>query len=291
MYLRITQAVSRHQEYLADALSAQVAGSRTAIAALRAIYGAAPAWQAYWRNEFVPLLNAGFAAPLADGFGQFMLAKSVSEKLSKIIEQESSQSSTNPYDSHPSLKDRIAALQNLPFREEIANEPLAISLVEGAPQIEVELLNMIAERNHIPRPTPIKWGDLVTRFYIPNWQAEISQQRSALAGVTPESLPEVAKNLGSFKRKINSADGFTDQQRQSLSYHIIGVALTLALMKQGWTIQTTPGEDISLNYDAKTLPAFRIFPNLVSGILTGEQWLATCQSTGICGQDLSKTGQ
>ena len=51
MFLRVTQGISRNQEFVADRLAARIAGSRPSVDGLRAIAGSAPAFGAFMQNE------------------------------------------------------------------------------------------------------------------------------------------------------------------------------------------------------------------------------------------------
>ena len=239
-------------------------------------------------NEVVPVFRAGYMPPLADGFGRFMQSKTITWKVNQIIEIETSQSQANPYDSHPSLHDRIAAIHAQPIITEPSGEPPAISLINNIPQIEIGLLERISKIAHIKHLTPASWDDLVKLFYIPGWESSIKQQILNLEGVKPEDLPELARNLPKFEAKIMGLYELPVQQRLDYGFHLIGVALTLALFKKGWTVNTAPGEDVSVTLKEQTLFPFKIFPNLASGTLTGEQWIATIRGIGIAGTDLSK---
>jgi hypothetical protein len=66
--LRITHAVSRCQEFAADEFAVRLVGSRPVSEGFKLIHGAALAFNAYWRNDVVPVLSRGFHAPMAEGF-------------------------------------------------------------------------------------------------------------------------------------------------------------------------------------------------------------------------------
>jgi heat shock protein HtpX len=288
MFLRITQPVSRQQELSADAIAARIVDPQTMANALQEIQSAAPDWEAYWINEVIPVFRAGYMPPLADGFGRFMQSKTINRKVNQIIHKETSQFQTNPYDSHPSLQERIAAIHAQPIITKSSGEPPAISLLNNILQIEKDLLERISKIAHIEHLTPASWDEIVNLFYIPSWESSIKQQKLALKGVKPEDLPELARNLPKFESKIMRLFELPLQQRFSFGYHLIGAALTLALFKKGWTVNKAPGEEVSVTLKEQTLFPFKIFPNLVSGTLTGEQWIATIGGIGIAGTDLSK---
>ncbi len=286
MYLRVTQGISRQQEYSADALAARVAGSQNAIAALRTIHGAGPAWESYWRSEASPALSSGYRPPMIDGFGQFLRTKSIAERVNRLIEDQSRQSHTDKYDSHPSLRDRIAALEKLPAGNGPGQEPEAISLLENMPQIEASLLDQIARDNHLSELKPVQWNEVAAKVYLPQWEQTVNHQKFALSGLKPENLPETIRNLDAFKSKMAGIENITGEDQSAFCQRTIGAALTVALVSRGWEVHTGPGEDILLCRDGKTINAFEVVSDLQQQKLSGESWQAVCQESGIGGLDL-----
>jgi len=51
LFLRVTHAVSRRQEYIADELAARVVGAAPMTSALRKVHATTPAFSAYWQSE------------------------------------------------------------------------------------------------------------------------------------------------------------------------------------------------------------------------------------------------
>src|SRR5579859_447421 len=88
MFLRVTHSISRRQEFVADELAARTVGARPLIEGLQAVHGAASAFEAYWQGEVVPVLNAGFRPPLADGFLSFLTAEAIAPLVSETLAQE-----------------------------------------------------------------------------------------------------------------------------------------------------------------------------------------------------------
>jgi hypothetical protein len=68
MFLRLTHAISRQQELLADALAARTVHPLVMASALRRTTGLAPAFRSYWQFEVTPALNAGCLPPIMAGF-------------------------------------------------------------------------------------------------------------------------------------------------------------------------------------------------------------------------------
>jgi heat shock protein HtpX len=105
-FLRITAAISRRQEFAADACAAHRAGRDVHVATLRTIHAYAPAFDAYWRTEVAPVLEMGFRPPLAAGFVEFASTPRVVEAAERELEGDMAKGKTSPYDSHPSLPER-----------------------------------------------------------------------------------------------------------------------------------------------------------------------------------------
>jgi heat shock protein HtpX len=108
-FLRVTRAVSRQQEFIADQVAARIAGTPVVASALRRITALAALYSSYMTAEVLPVLPAGFLPPVAEGFDGFLKAGSIAEASQRIISQAEAQSHTDIFDTHPSLRDRLAA--------------------------------------------------------------------------------------------------------------------------------------------------------------------------------------
>ena len=107
LFLRAINLVSRKKEHRADELACLIAGREPLIDGLRAIHGAALAWPSYWKTELAPMLNDGAVPGIGDGFARFLAVPTISEQIQKNLEKEIREGKTNPYNSHPPLRDRI----------------------------------------------------------------------------------------------------------------------------------------------------------------------------------------
>lgn len=127
-FLRVTQAISRAQELAADRLAAQVAGARSMIDALVSVERAGMAYDAFFQNELIPVLSNGFKPPIAAGFSKFLAAENVASSLTSAVDESLREGKGDIYDSHPPLRERVAALQSLATDAPATPEPLASSL-------------------------------------------------------------------------------------------------------------------------------------------------------------------
>src|SRR2546429_7434876 len=100
MFLRVTQKVSRQQELTADALAARTFGAGAMMEGLRALARGSGAWAGYWRNEGVPLLEAGFQPPIAGGVQRLINQPPIKPGVGKAPEPPPKEGRTQPY-GHP----------------------------------------------------------------------------------------------------------------------------------------------------------------------------------------------
>jgi heat shock protein HtpX len=140
LFLRAIKMVSRRQEFRADELACIVAGPESLISGLRTIHGAALAWPGFVKAELSPLFTKGFLPSITDGFAQFLAAPVVAEKVLEGIETEMREGKSEPYDSHPPLRDRVAAAQKLATSSHEIDTRPATELLDNIDDEEVRFL-------------------------------------------------------------------------------------------------------------------------------------------------------
>ena len=282
VFLRAINLVSRKKEYRADELACLIAGRQPLIDGLRAIHGAALAWPAYWKTELTPMLSGGALPGIGDGFARFVAVPSINEQIQKNLEKEIREAKTNPYNSHPPLRDRISATEKLPagFIPEDSNP--ARSLLDQADALELQYLEKL---NPDMKPGTLKcvsWDEVGTRVTIPAWKQFTAEYSSALQGVRAESLPEQVPRLRQIGAGIRDPKGMLldPQQRTNRAAYLFGAGLGLAMIDQGWTLHSGPGT-FHLQRGDEELNPFSVMEQLMSGKLTKRDWIARCSALGI----------
>lgn len=290
MFLRITHAVSRRQEFVADELAARTIGSQPLIGGLRTIHGVAGAYQAYWRNECAPVLNAGFRPPLTEGFQRFVHAAPVAEQIQQTLEQELKGGKANPYDTHPPLNERIAAVAALPAGHPGPDDPPATTLLSDVAALENLLLTSLVNAEDAGKLQPIPWEEVAARVYLPQWTALVKTNTAVLAGLTPATLPTGPEALKALGLRLRLPDGGApdDANAADLAGAVLGAALSVLLAGRGGRINTDPGQSIALSLGSISLEPFGILQALASGKLTTEAWQQQCHELGIAAVDLSQ---
>ncbi len=288
LFLRITHAISRQQEYAADRLAARIYGPDAAIAGLRAVYGYSSLFQSYWYNEVSPVLNAGRRPPLAEGFQRFVDAPPTAAAVQSSLEEEMQGREENSYETHPSLPKRIEALSSLPKRKPTEKDPLALSLLRDVPALEIEMFSHIGDEQNMKELKPINWDAVGREIYQPLWEGAVGKHAAVFGALTAETITNAASDLASFGEKLvqpgEPAAG--EEERRQRAAGLLGAALTLSLHRQGWTMRLMPGEEVILERGGVSLQPFVVVKELADGKMKGEDWKRRCAEAGIAGRPL-----
>ncbi|MFD8816779.1 M48 family metalloprotease [Streptomyces sp. NPDC059627] len=188
--LRLTEAVSRRQEYAADLVAARIAGRDTTAAALRRIPVLDAADDLYLREYALMGRDAGLLPPegqfhgglallLADPARRAELDAWASRPLPEVVPEERS-----PYDSHPPTADRIAVLEALPDDGRTATLPRrpALALLRDPDRLLAGLERAVLSRETLSwRRVP--WAELPALTRRESWAREAGPLVGAMAEV------------------------------------------------------------------------------------------------------------
>lgn len=122
--LRVSHAIARHQELEADRHAVRVAGKRAHSSSLTRVIHHSEAFRAFLEREVGPLHAVeAWPAELWKGYDAFeMVAR---EDVLKSIASERS----SPYDTHPTLRDRLAFAETLPDASILEDDRSAVELL------------------------------------------------------------------------------------------------------------------------------------------------------------------
>jgi Zn-dependent protease with chaperone function len=157
LYFRVSQAVSRRQEHEADELAVQISGRQATGSALRKVHAAGAAWQ-FYLESYVSLGGPAQATP-ADLFGGF---RALLAAQSRRFADEAAAEQRSPYDSHPSLPERLAAIAAQPEPAIRPDErPAAVLLANpaAAERLAQQAL-WTAEARRLPS---LPWEEIIAR--------------------------------------------------------------------------------------------------------------------------------
>lgn len=279
LFLRITQAFSREQEYAADLWAANLYGSKAIGEGLKACEWGAKCYELYWRTEVEPLLEAGFLPPLGEGFARFG-GSSFAEQA--IADLDSQTVEADPYDSHPALEERLAALAGLPEPPGPAEDGSAISLLQDPAGLEALLTSRFETPDGAPALAPLAWAEVGLSVYLPQWQQAAREQAESMKGVKAGELPKVLEDWGWFVHRFKELPEDLDEEgSRRLAQTVVGSALGAALHAQGWRVTALPGEQAACVKDGVEIKPFEVVGGLMSRELKASAWKATCKAAGI----------
>lgn len=298
LFLRVTNTVSRQQEFSADRLAARTVGAQATIQGLQKVHSYGPAFQAYLQQEFTPLLNSGYLPPMLQGFERFLKSQRVTDLIASSEKEQMRVDRTDPYDTHPSLKLRVEALQNLPPGSSHDNRPASI-LLNHSVDMEVPLLKAIlTEPEKLKTFQEITWEDALEKVYLPTWEKSAAQYAGVLKDLTPGQFPKAAQEVERWFTLAARAGkllppGITPQQispQDKLQFvnNIIGAALVTVLRTHGWQARSLPGDNVTLHKDEHGFEPFAVFYRLANIQLSTEVWRQQCEEFGIADIPLGK---
>jgi heat shock protein HtpX len=288
LFLRLTHAVSRRQEFTADELAASVVGARPMITGLQTVHTAGMVFQPFWQQECVPVLSAGFRPSVTEGFTRFLNAGQIAAAVSKALTEEMAAAPADPYDTHPPLRERIAALEQLPAGEPEADGPLAVTLLVDVADLEKQLLVTLAGADTVAKLQPVNWDQVGEQVFLPQWRELAKKHTRALTGVTAADLPAHAQSLADFAKRFKpTAEPYaSEDDLRAVASGTLGAAIALALHARAHPLECEPGAPVAFQCGQQRIEPFSALEQLASGKLTADDWRQRCAAFGISDVDL-----
>ena len=291
-FLRITNTISRRQEFAADARAALSAGRDAQVSALRRVHAYGAAFDGYWMNEVVPVLDAKRRPPIGEGFRRFIADDGVERTAKEILERELAEGTTSPYDSHPSLPERIAAVQELPAGEPDASPP-AISLVDDPEALERAILDKLLG-DEAGEFQAIAWDEVGRGVYLERARhltGEFPQIiRDVSVGGLPEAVEAIPRTAAELRgpqddRLVDQAveAGFPDgtEYVANLVAAVLADGVIAALERAGWEIEAPPAQPVAARRGADVLQPHTAVHELRAGDLSAETWRDRVSALGV----------
>lgn len=296
-FLRITHAISRRQEYAADALAAHTVGAAPLASGLRTLHAIGGAFVPYWMTEVAPILERGFRPPIVSGFTRFLAAPEVAADVASGLERELASGASDPYDTHPSLRDRLAALgvvggQLEPRVPTGQGDARAITLLADVDRLEAELVSFVGTDDRTKPLTAIGWADAAP-VWGGIWRDRLRVSGDRLSGITPAQIPALAADAAGTAVRFGFSPHREAAQQQGgagQALHLLGCACVVALLDRQWALSALPGEPVVLSRDGAMLTPFTSIARLASGEMDADAWSASWRAIGLLELDLGSIG-
>jgi len=280
MFLRVTHGISRQQEYTADAFAASIAGAASLKSALARLHGYGTVFTMYWRGLVEPTLTTGFLPQIEQGLLRAFDSE-VGKRTADMLLDEALEEEEDEFDTHPPLRDRIAALESLPVTTKENSEP-ALSLLENVDGLWVELLRSF-NPEEFAKLRAIDWTDVGVKVYLDPWRLLCSLNRKSLDGLTAGQLPAYFERAGQLGPELFDHHGrHKDGGEQVLLILQVAVAgVAVALLEANWTFVADPARGSLFEREGKSINPDQFVHALATGQLSPAQWLELCDVLGI----------
>jgi heat shock protein HtpX len=271
LFLRAINFVSRRQEYRADELACILAGPQSLVSGLRLLPGIVLAWPAYWKSEVAPMLELGCLPAITTGFAEFLTVPVIAKHVQAGCETAIREEKTDPYDSHPPLRDRLIAAEALAIPSPAQDLTVAFGLLSN---VDMEELRFLEESNpQLPKNSlkRISWEEQGSKVLIPSWVDSVTQYGFLLQGITVGNLFEALGRAPQIAPQIRDPKGMllTPEQRVARARSLLGTAFGLALINNGWTLHSRPGE-FHLDCEEEQIHPYKVIQELSDGAISKE---------------------
>lgn len=284
LFLRLTNAMSRRAEFAADQVAARVAGADTHAETLRTVAAAAPAYSVYWRDDVAYALNHGHRPPIAAGFQRFLADREIRAQVGEIVATEIAEGETDPYDSHPTLADRLRAVGAEATGEVCLPTPeeSAAALLRDIGTLERQLLEAGYGGEAVAELEAIGW-EQAGEIYADEGDAIAEQHGQAFAGLTvadvgASALPDDAQ-LHALRTSLREgAEGVGVEELNGYWRFALGRLVLAALRRDGWDIESLPGDPVVCRRGEDSLEPYR---ELENGTQAAAEWGSRTARLGI----------
>ncbi len=241
---RVTQHVSRKQEFRCDELACYLGGSENLEKGLCSIHHAAITFPPYWNQVVVPIAAGGFRPQLADGFARFVQVPEIANAASALVQKQLDADTVKPLDSHPPLNARVQNARRLAIVAAGEDTRPAVHLIQDLPSLELELLIRLMPALKPSELKPLFWDSVGSEVYLPLWRSQAAKVAPALVDYTTHRLSAALANLNNIAALIpDPVDTLlTREQRAARAAEAISQALALACVDHGWKLHVQPGQ-------------------------------------------------
>jgi hypothetical protein len=238
MSIRITQAISRRQEYAADELAAAVVSPEAPASGLCKIRGAAVCYPDYIQS-FVLAMERGVLVPFVSGFERLPGDAGASERLARFVERSIAEEKADRFDSHPPMRERIAALLGDGAIVPDTGGEHAHVWFQDVSGLERRLAAHALRGTGVSRLRAVEWTQTAELVVIPSWTERCAGSAQHLRASTLSDVPRMARDADRIGlRMLGPSDR---AQRRSAVWRLLTASFGLALHRRGWRAVGEPG--------------------------------------------------
>jgi len=296
-FVKACLEVSREQELAADRFAAEHFGADTLRQAIEKTRHLEHDYGLYFQSEVVPVLYAGLAPPLLDGFAAYrerVRQGAAPPRLDWAVKSDgwldpATLAPVSPdFLTHPDFETRMHAIRSDGWRNAAPDERPALVLLEERQALETRLLNWEAQKRGLPRPQPIAWSDVGPRVYLPQWRATALAQLDVLHGSQLRDLPHLVRTAGDWGGQIAGAS--TEEQRLLDGVRFLCAATCAALDGEGWRLALdAPGAPRAFVKNGQRCDPFDVIGRLAAEEMASFEWEDMADELGVAALPLAAT--
>lgn len=291
LFLRITHAISRHQELQADAMAARLVGPQALVSGLEAVHGGALAYAVYREQDLVPVLRAGQRPPFLEGFRRFRAIDAHAEAMRDAVQHELRHAQTDRFDTHPALPERVAAIEALRLTapSPTATPGPALALLVDPDGLEEPVLEHLLPATRRGRKL-VAWEEVGAHVHAALLRDEAKRGARLVKGLTLGTIPADRAGLLHWAREALGHEvpkveaelaPALEQDLLRFAIQVLATAILHRLAETGWRLETGPGEPLVVTRDGQRFdPAQRLYA-LAGGQLDVEAWRTELDRAGI----------
>jgi len=284
-FVRACLAASRQQELAADRFAAQHYGSDVVQRVLAKNQRLSFQFHIFFESEMLPLLRAGWAPPLLQGFTDFgrrfrsgTVLNFLHEVPVELMHESDSPADEAGYQTHPSIQARIDAVERQPEAADVTSDP-AQTLLKDLDELEARLMAWEARKRGLPTVQPLAWNAVLSRFHRPRW--EVAGEGHEFEGRTVAQLPEIIDASGVELVGSQFANGVRERLQQ------VAETLCAALERDGWQAELrAPGAPLIMRKGDHRLEPFSAISRLAWKQIAFFEWEDECTALNIAGLTL-----
>jgi heat shock protein HtpX len=286
-FLDITHAISREQEFAADAAAARIAGSVAMCGGLIKIAAASSLFDSFWNGGVLPAVKAGFRPPLIDGFREVLDSISPHE-MSCLVDRVMREPECDDEGPHPSLSRRVAAATALYEPGVPKDDRLASVLVPDARLREAELAALLA--GPATQLAPSTWDEATASLYTQSWRDAVVEWQPVLGSLTPATLPRDTKHLHRLMQARFQKHVEWPLRSEAVNWasHVFGTAIAVTLLDAGHKLSASPGRPVSFSDASSSSVPFEEVREYLEGVINEEAWLKRMRELRIADVQLGK---
>jgi hypothetical protein len=220
---------------------------------------------------------------LCEGFERFLSVPSVSSAVKEGLWKRLEGEETGPYNTHPPLCDRIAAIRNSDGASVPQDVRPASVLIENLASTELRFVQNSFSELKTANLNYVHWDDVALRVTVPAWQKFVSEYAEALKGVTAELVPDYVARFPEIGSRIRDPKGMLlspPQRTVARAGTLFAAALALRMIATGWLLQVQPATFHIRRGDNEFNP-FEAVGQLMGGKISRESWIAQCRELNI----------